>query len=264
MGTTTGDRLTVQRDGAVLTLTLNRPDRLNAVTTALLDDLADQLEHAALDADLRVVVLTGAGRAFCAGADLTMAPASQVTAVPGPQTLHAANRVVRALRAAPQPVVAAVNGPAVGVGFSIALACDLVVAAREAYFLLAFTDIGLMPDGGASALVAAAVGRARALSMALVPTRIPAPQALDWGLIHKVVPAGDLTVGVQDLVSRLAVGAPLAYAATKRAINDATLGQLEPALERELAGQSELMTTADFGEAVAAFGEKRRPRFSGS
>ncbi|TQS45825.1 enoyl-CoA hydratase [Cryptosporangium phraense] len=251
----------VDRDGAVLTIRLNRPERLNSVTTAVLDDLADLLEEAAADADVRVIVLAGNGRAFSSGADLKE---GATNGRPGTDTILAANRVVRALRDARQPTVAAVHGPAVGVGCSLALACDLVLASSDAYFLLSFTSIGLMPDGGATALVPTSIGRARAMAMALVPERIRAAEALAWGLIYRVVEADELDSSLKALTERLATGAPLALAATKRAINESTLGALEPALGRELENQGRLLQTDDLAEAVVAFAEKRPPKFTGA
>ena len=259
----THDALSVARDGAVLQLSFIRPERLNAVTADGLDDLADLLQEAAEDTEVRVVVLSGEGRAFSSGADLQGDVSEGQDDRPGVATLLAANRVVRALRGMPQPTISAVNGPAAGVGCSLALACDLVVAAESAYFLLAFTSVGLMPDGGATALVPASLGRSRALQLALVPERLPAARAHEWGLVHRVVPDVDLAEAVAELTDRLVAGAPRAYAATKRAINDVTLAGLEDALAAEVAGQSELLGSADFREAVAAFGEKRSPTFTG-
>jgi enoyl-CoA hydratase len=253
--------ITVRQDGVVLRIAINRPELLNAVTAQMLEDLAELVEEAGSDDTVRVVVITGTGRAFSSGADLRAADLSEP---PGPQTLTAANRLALALRAVPKPVVAAVNGPAAGVGCSIALACDLVVAADTAYFLLAFTDIALMPDGGATALVPASIGRARTMGMALVPERLPAEQAQAWGLIHRAVPAAELDAAVEALVARLAAGPAKALAATKQAINAATLTQLEPALQRELEGQLRLLGTVDFAEGVAAFAARRKPRYSGS
>jgi len=267
MRTTEQQEVTVTRAGAVLTVTLNRPQRLNAVTTDGLDDLADLLEEVAQDDTVRVVVVTGAGRAFSSGADLgsgNVAADAGPGEPPGVDTLVAANRCVRALRAMPQPTVAAVNGPAVGVGCSLALGCDLTVVVESAYFLLSFTNIGLMPDGGATVLVPAAVGRSRAMEMALVPERLPAETALAWGMVYRVVPDADLASTVDGLTTRLASGAARALAATKHAVNDATLGGLEDGLATELTGQTRLVATADFREAVVAFGEKRPPQFTGS
>jgi enoyl-CoA hydratase len=254
----------VRREGAVLRITLDRPDRLNAVTAQLLEDLADLLEETVEDDTVRVVVLTGAGRAFSSGADLGGTGGLDPARPPGSATLLAANRVVRAIQAAPQPVVAAVNGPAVGIGCSLALACDLVVAADTAYFLLSFTAIGLMPDGGATVVVPASVGRSRAMAMALVPERIPAAEAHAWGLVWRVVPAAELDAAVDALADRLTTAAPRALAESKRAVNAATLGGLEAALEREGTGQARLLRTADFAEGVAAFAGKRAPQFTGA
>ena len=259
---TTG-ALSVAHDGAVLRVAFTRPERLNAVTADGLDDLADLLEEAAEDAAVRVVVLSGEGGAFSSGADLQGDATAGSDDRPGVATLLAANRVVRALREMPQPTISAVTGPAAGVGCSLALACDLVVAAESAYFLLAFTNVGLMPDGGATVLVPASLGRSRALQLALVPERLPAVRAHEWGLVHRVVPDDGLAEAIAELTDRLVAGAPRAYAATKRAINDVTLAGLEEALAAEVAGQSELLGSADFREAVAAFGEKRLPSFTG-
>lgn len=257
----TDGALEIRRRGAVLEVRLTRPDRLNAVTADGLDDLADLLEEAAEDPDVRVVVLSGEGRAFCSGADLGEEDLDD--AGPGTATVLAANRVVRALREMPQPTIAAVHGPAAGVGVSLALGCDLLVASDTAYFFLVFTNVGLMPDGGATALVPASLGRSRAMQLALVPERVPAETARDWGIVHRVVPAGDLDRAVSELVDRLLAGAPRAYAATKRAINDATLSGLEAAMQAEVSGQADLLERQDFREAVAAFAEKRKPVFTG-
>ncbi|GIE29451.1 enoyl-CoA hydratase [Actinoplanes italicus] len=247
------------RDGAVLRITLNRPHVLNAVTEGILNDLADLITETGDDPDVRVLVLSGAGRAFSAGADLTVT--SGISSPAG--TIHAANRVIRALLGIPQPVVAAVHGPAAGVGCSIALAADLVLASANAFFQLAFVNVGLMPDGGATLLVPAAIGRARALRLALLGERLPATTAAEWGLIHRVVDAGDLGPALDELVARLSVAAPLALTGTKRAVNAATLGALEDSLARELTGQSALLESADFATAVAAFRDKRTPEFVG-
>lgn len=194
--------ITVSRDAAVLTIAINRPERLNSVTTDVLNDLADLILEAGADPDVRVITLTGTGRAFSSGADLKSGAGGK----PGTDTIMAANRLIRAVRDARQPTVAVVNGPAVGVGCSLALAADLVLASSNAYFLLSFTSIGLMPDGGATALVPTAVGRARAMAMALVPERIPASEAVAWGLIYQAVDAEELDAAAKALTDRLATG----------------------------------------------------------
>jgi enoyl-CoA hydratase len=259
----TSGALSVAHEDAVLRIAFTRPDRLNAVTAEVLDDLADLLVEAGDDTGVRVVVLSGEGRAFSSGADLQGAVSGRADDAPRVSTLLAANRVVRALRAMPQPTIAAVNGPAAGVGCSLALGCDIVVAAESAYFLLSFTDVGLMPDGGATALVPASLGRSRALQLALAPERLSADRAHEWGLVHRVVTDDALAAAVAKLAARLVAGAPRAYAATKRAINDVTLVGLEEALTAEVAGQSELLGSADFREAVASFADKRPPSFTG-
>ena len=262
MSGTTEHGFESRRDGPVLTLTLSRPQRLNAVTDVMLDRLADSVES--IDHEVRALVLTGAGRAFCAGADLVATSAGDDGSAPtGRSTVVAANRLVRAIVRCPAPVVAAVNGPAVGVGASLALACDVVVAARSAYLLLPFTDIALLPDGGATALLAASIGRNRALALSLVPERTMAEEAMRMGVVHRVVDDETLTAEAHDLATRLSRGSQSALAATKSAINTATLPHLDDAFERELASQSMLIDRPDFAEAVAAFGERRPPRFGG-
>jgi enoyl-CoA hydratase len=252
--------LLVRRDAAVLRLTLNRPASHNALTDRVADDLAAELEGAGSDDAVRVVVLTGTGAAFCAGADISGEDAVEHFDV---SALDRANRIVRAITMLDKPVVAAVNGVAAGVGCSIALAADLAIAAGSASFLLAFTRIGLMPDGGSTATVAAAIGRARAMRMALLAEALPAEAAVSAGLVGEVVPDDELAARVDEVVGRLAAGPPLAYAATKRAVNAATLGALESALERERTGQTVLLRTADAAEGMRAFSERRRPDFHG-
>ncbi|UYP19158.1 enoyl-CoA hydratase [Rhodococcus sp. Z13] len=245
-------------DDGVLRVTLNRPSKMNAVKTETLEAVSEAFEKHANDPAVRVAVLTGAGRAFCSGADIA---GRDLTAPPTAETIDAANRVAAAIRAFPRPVVGAVNGAAAGVGVSLALACDLTVAKESGYFLLAFTRIGLMPDGGASALVAASIGRTRALKMALLAERLPAAEALASGLIAEVYPDDEFDASVEALVQRLADGPSPAFAATKNAINDATLTELDEAFARERSGQLELLAGPDFVEGVTAFQEKRPANF---
>lgn len=247
-------------DRGVLRITLDRPESLNSFTGELLNEVAGIIETHGRDENVRVIVLTGAGRAFSSGADLAEVNSTQDV---GEETLDNANRLIRAIRAVPKPVVAAVNGLAAGVGCSVALAADLTVAKESAYFLLAFAGVGLMPDGGATALVPAAVGRARAVRMAMVGERIGARQAEDWGLITQAVPDEEFQDTVDSLVAKLATGPTVAYAQTKRAFNATVLAGLETALEAEREGQTALFRTADFAEGTAAFREKRRPNFQG-
>jgi enoyl-CoA hydratase len=252
--------LEVVRADRVLTLTLNRPEALNALSDELADALAAELERATSYDDVGVVVLRGAGRAFCAGAD--------ISATDGPMRLDGraidrANRIVRAVTRCDKPVIAAVQGAAAGVGCSIALACDLCVAAESASFLLAFARIGLMPDGGSTASVAASVGRARAMRMALLAEPLTGREAYDAGLVSHLVDDDALDTVVGEVSAQLAAGAPLGLAATKRAVNAATFARLDDALERERTGQTILLRTADAAEGMRAFAERRRPDFTG-
>jgi enoyl-CoA hydratase/carnithine racemase len=256
----TDDLLVDLRAGGALWLTLNRPGVFNAFSPELSVALAERLEDAAERDDVRVVVLAGTGAAFSAGADISGRDAHERFDV---RALDAANRIIRAVTSCPRPVVAAVHGVAAGVGCSTALAADLVVAAESASFLLAFARIGLMPDGGTSATVAAAVGRARAMRMALLAEPLTGREAHDAGLVSHLATDGEFPALVEKIVGRLAQGAPLAQAATKQAVNAATLHQLDPALERERTGQTGLLRTEDAAEGMRAFGERRRPDFRG-
>jgi enoyl-CoA hydratase len=244
------------RDG-VLRLRFDRPEVFNAFSDEMAQAFAGELEAADHREDVRVVVITGTGAAFSAGADISQGAAFDE------ETMPTANRMVRAVVGCDKPVVAAVNGIAAGIGCSLALAADLQVTAESASFLLAFTRIGLMPDGGSSATVAAAVGRARAMRMALLAEPLAAQEAYDAGLVTHLVADDALEASVDRIARRLASGPPLSYAATKRAINAATLADLEGVLEREKAGQELLFRTADAAEGVSAFVGRRRPEFRG-
>lgn len=246
-------------DGA-LWLTMNRPEVLNAMSAEMSEGIASELEQAVARDDVRVVVLTGAGGAFSAGADISGEDAHERFDV---RALDQANRIVRAIVQLDKPVLAAVDGVAAGVGCSAALASDVIVAKESATFLLAFARVGLMPDGGASATVAAAVGRARAMRMALLAEPLTGREAYEAGLVTHVATDHEYDGLVEKLVRRLASGPPLAHAATKRAINAATLGHLDDALERERTGQTVLLRTADVAEGMRAFSEHRRPEFRG-
>jgi enoyl-CoA hydratase len=255
--------LTVALDGGVLSVTFNRPDSLNSLTEAMLKTVADTLNHAADDPRVRVVRLSGAGRGFSSGAGISAEDQAAATISPTVDPLLAeANRVVRSIAALPKPVVAVVGGPAAGVGVSLALACDVVLASEKAFFLLAFTKIGLMPDGGASALVAAAVGRIRAMRMALLAERITAAEALEYGLVSAVYPHDDLDSAVAEVIHTLMSGPAIALRKTKQAINAATLTELDAAIDRETAGQLILLQSRDFREGTRAFQERRKADFT--
>lgn len=254
--------LDVTLTDGVLSVTINRPDSLNSLTVPVITGIADALERAADDPEVRVVRVGGAGRGFSSGAGISAADVSDGGGVPPDEIISEINRLVRAIVALPRPVVAVVQGPAAGVGVSVALACDIVLASENAFFMLAFTKIGLMPDGGASALVAAAIGRIRAMQMALLPERLPAADALAWGLVTAVFPAGHFDAEVDAVIARLLAGPAAAFAKTKLAINAATLSELDAALQREFDGQSVLLKSHDFVEGAVAFQERRPARFT--
>lgn len=252
--------LEVRVEDAALWLTLNRPEVLNAVDGPMMDRLASELEGARARDDVRVVVITGTGRGFSAGADLAtlrLAPQHPV------ETMDGAHRVIRAVVGLDKPVLAAVNGVAAGVACSAALASDVIVAAESASFLLPFSRIGLMTDGGSSATVAASIGRARTMRMALLGEPLSAREALDCGLVTHVAPDDELPDLVATLAHRLASGPALALAGIKKAVNAATLPHLEAALAREHSGQRALFTTRDFTEGLDAFASGRKPVFRG-
>lgn len=244
----------------VCRITFRREEAFNALNEEMARALVEQLLSAQGDDAIRVVVVTGSGFAFSAGADLT---GDNPVESFGEETMDGANLITRSIVGLGKPVVAAVNGIAAGVGASICFAADLAVAKESASFLLAFSRIGLMPDGGSSLTVAAAVGRSRAMRMALLAEPLPAQDALAAGLISHVVPDDEFEAAVDKVARRLAAGPPLALAATKKAVNAATLGGLEEALEREKRGQLVLFGTQDAAEGTRAFVEKRRPTFTG-
>src|SRR5215208_6055732 len=201
------DDLSVELADGVLSLTLNRPDSLNSLTAAMLKGIATTLSQAAGDQRVKVVRLGGAGRGFSSGAGISEQDHANHGASGTPaDVLDAANGAVSSIVNLPQPVVAVVQGPAAGVGASLALASDVVLASEKAFFMLAFTKIGLMPDGGASALIAASVGRHRAMRMALMAERIPAAEAFEWGLVTAVYPADQFDAEVAQVVSALVTG----------------------------------------------------------
>lgn len=252
--------LRVDVDGAVATLTLDRPAALNALTRAVKEGLLAALDAIAADRAIRAVILTGAGRAFCAGQDL--AERAEPEAPPLEEELRERyNPIIARLRSMDQPVIAAVNGVAAGAGASLAFACDLRIAAPEARFVLAFGRIGLVPDSGATWLLPRLVGPARAAELALLGDAVGADDALRIGLVHRVVPAEALSTEARALADRLADSAPLALAMTKHALDRSWDIDLATALEDEARLQGVAGRTADHAEGLAAFREKRPPRF---
>jgi 2-(1,2-epoxy-1,2-dihydrophenyl)acetyl-CoA isomerase len=252
-------------DGAA-TITLNRPETLNAWNEQFGRELREVVDEVAGDEAVRAVMITGAGRAFSSGADLREQRAGDGGGAPdlSQRLRELYHPIILGIRELPKPVVAAVNGPAAGIGCSLALDCDLVIAAESAFFVLAFVNIGLVPDGGSTAILPARIGAARAFEMALLGERVPAPKALDWGLVNRVVPDDELDEAAGALLTRLAGGPTHAYANAKRLLNRGLYAGFAEQLEAEADAQREQGLTGDFVEGVIAFAEKRPPRFSGT
>jgi 2-(1,2-epoxy-1,2-dihydrophenyl)acetyl-CoA isomerase len=252
-------------EGSAARILLNRPDALNAWNEQFGKDLLDAVSTVAGDESIRALLITGAGRGFSSGADLKEQRGPDDGAMPdlSGRLREIYHPIITALREMPKPVVAAVNGPAVGIGCSLALAADLIVAAESAYFLLAFVNIGLVPDGGSTAFLPARVGYARAAEMAMLGKRVPASQALDWGLINQVVPDDELEPVSSGLLERLATGPTASYAGSKRLLNRRMYADLAGQLDAEADAQRAQGQSADFVEGVVAFVEKRKPDFTG-
>lgn len=257
------ETITVERDGPLLTITLNRPERLNAMGP----DMADELGGAFYDlGDARAVLITGAGKGFCSGADL--AARGERSALQAKGGSHRAlqnhyNPAVTQVLRAKVPVICAVNGPAAGVGCSLALAADFTIAGKSAYFLQAFVNIGLVPDGGSTWLLARAVGRARATRMMMLGEKIGAEQAEEWGLIYKAVDDDALMAEAKALAEKLANGPTVSYATMKRNIALAMDGTLSDVLLAEAEGQQIAGASADAMEGGMAFLQKRKAEFKG-
>jgi 2-(1,2-epoxy-1,2-dihydrophenyl)acetyl-CoA isomerase len=260
------DTVTWERSGGVARVTLNRPDFLNAWTAQLGRDLRQAITVDAADPSIRALLVTGAGRGFSSGADLKAGFDAADDGLPDirRELDELYHPIIAGVRRLEKPVVAAVNGPAVGIGASLAFACDLVLAAESAFFGLAFVNIGLMPDGGSTLFVPAAVGKARAFEMALLGERVPADRALDWGLVNQVFPDERLMDEADKLVERLAGGPTRSYASSKRALNRMLYPDLDGQLGLEAELQHSLARTRDFQEGVTAFVEKRQPAFQGA
>jgi enoyl-CoA hydratase len=266
-GQATSDLLINHAD-SILSVRLNAPQRLNALSAAAFDAIAEAVDRASRDRRIRAVVLNGEGRAFCAGADLGDMAATGLdkpnTVEVDPTTLDAVGRLTTAVTNCHKPVVCGLNGIAAGVGASIALACDLIIAKRSAAFLLSFSKVGLMPDGGATALVAASIGRHRALSLALLAEPLSADDAATAGLVYAVVDDEQFDDVLDAVTGRLVAGPVRALAETKRAINTTTLHALPEALQRERESQLNLMAGAEYREGATAFLQRRVPDFRGA
>jgi 2-(1,2-epoxy-1,2-dihydrophenyl)acetyl-CoA isomerase len=248
----------------VATITLNRPEVLNSCNRPMVAELAHAATAAAEDDAVRVVVLTGAGRAFCAGQDLAEAVPPEPEARPDIGDIVAGyNTLIRALRTMEKPVLAAVNGVAAGAGANIALACDFVVASENASFIQAFAKIGLVPDNGGTFFLPRLVGMARATQLAMLADKVRATQAMEWGMIYRVVPETELRAVTREFAADLASQPTRGLGLIKRALNAAWSNDLDRQLDLEAELQREAGQTADYLEGVRAFQEKRRPHFAG-
>jgi len=253
-------------EGGIARLTLNRPDRLNSFNDAMHAEVRDVLSRVKARADLRVLLLTGAGRGFCAGQDLgdrAVAPGSEPVDL-GASIERNYKPLVLSLRGLPLPVVCAVNGVAAGAGANIALACDIVVAAKSASFIQAFSKIGLIPDSGGTYFLPRLVGSSRAMGLAMLGDKLSAEQAAAWGLIWKCVDDVEFPAAVEALVQQLSTAATRGLAATKQAIYAAGGHTLEAQLDLERDAQRVLGLSADYREGVSAFAAKRQPKFTGT
>lgn len=251
----------VRQEDGILQLVLDRPDKLNALTAEMMDDLAYRVRRAGVDPSVRAVVISGVGKAFCSGADLD--EADEDLSDPSPATVDAASRLVLAITQVPRPVLVAAHGAVVGVGVSICLAADLAYLSEDGYLLLAFSKVGLMPDGGATSLLAAHGGRALALRLMLLAERFSAQEAQAAGLVAGVWCDAEFHERTREMVARLASGPTETFALIKDAVNAAASGDLAVACERERNGQLRLLAAPDFAEGAAAFAQRRAPAYVG-
>jgi len=256
--------LDAARCPGVLRITLNRPEKLNAFTTALHKGLADAMTRAETDGAVRCLLITGAGRGFCAGQDLSERDMSAAAIDLGEGLDTRYNPLVRRMHALPKPIVCAVNGVAAGAGANFALACDIVLAARSAAFIQAFVKIGLVPDCGGTYFLPRLAGTQRAMALAMTGERLSAEDAERWGLIWKCVDDADLAAESEKLATQLASGPTASLGAMKKAIYDSANNDLAAQLDLERDLQRQIGKGKDYREGVAAFIEKRKPRFTGS
>jgi 2-(1,2-epoxy-1,2-dihydrophenyl)acetyl-CoA isomerase len=259
-------QIAVARDGGVLTITLNRPDKLNAMTGMMSDELVDVFASARDDDEVRALVVTGAGRGFCAGQDLTEFEEAYRSGERPDIREHLTrsyHRLIPLVVETPKPVIAAVNGVAAGAGVSLAAACDIRIAGEDARFTQAFVKIGLVPDSGGTWLLPRIVGFARALELSITGEVIDAAAALEIGLVNRVVAGDVLEEEVSELAARLAAMPTAAIAETKALLRGALGLGLEEALAAEADAQARMGQTDDHLEGVMAFAEKREPRFQG-
>jgi 2-(1,2-epoxy-1,2-dihydrophenyl)acetyl-CoA isomerase len=254
------------RHGGAAKIELNRPEVMNAWDKQFGVDLLAAVRSVAEDDAVRAVMITGAGRGFSSGADLKAGFDPTPEGYPDVYTAltQRYHPIMMGIREMPKPVLAAVNGAAVGIGCSLAVCSDIVIAKESAYFLLAFVNIGLVPDGGSSVFMPARMGFTRAAEMALLGERLPAPLALEWGLINRVLSDDEFEAGAHALLDVLATGPTQSYAGTKRQLNARVYAGIEEQLELEAKIQQEMAASGDFQEGVLAFLEKRGPNFAGA
>ncbi|MBI5927759.1 MAG: enoyl-CoA hydratase/isomerase family protein [Chloroflexi bacterium] len=255
-----------EQQGGILTITLNRPEKLNAMTDPMLEELLEALKQAERDPSVRVVILTGAGRGFCPGQDLGAAKERGSETGDygyGKHLRETYNLVILRMRRLPKPIIGAVNGPAAGAGMSIALACDMRIAAESAVFVQAFVKVGLVPDSGATWLLPRLIGQTRALELMLTGRRVSAQEALEMGMIHQVVPDDQLMSCAQAVAQTLAKAATKSIGYIKRGLEFAATHTLEESLEYEADLQDMAGRTADHREGLTAFLEKRPPHYQG-
>jgi 2-(1,2-epoxy-1,2-dihydrophenyl)acetyl-CoA isomerase len=263
------DTVNLLRRGGAAKIELNRPDRLNAWNRQFGYDLLAAVQSVAEDEEVRAVMITGAGRGFSSGADLKDMGSQDDRTPEGHPDVRTTlteryHPIITGIRHMPKPVLAAVNGPAVGIGCSLALASDLIVASESAYLMLAFVNIGLVPDGGSSLFVPARAGKTRAFEMAMLGERVSASTALDWGLINRVYHDDRFAEESEALLTRLAEGPTRSYAGTKRQLNNRIYWGMDEQLELEADIQQQMAASGDFVEGVLAFAQKRPPNFAGS
>jgi 2-(1,2-epoxy-1,2-dihydrophenyl)acetyl-CoA isomerase len=254
-----------ERNGGIARLTLNRPERLNSFNSQMHEEVRRALQEVKEDANCRVLILTGAGRGFCAGQDLgdrVVTPGGAATDL-GESIERHYKPLILALRALPLPVVAAVNGVAAGAGANLALACDLVIAASSASFIQSFSKVALVPDSGGTWFLPRLIGQARAIGLAFLGEKLTAEQAADWGLIWRCVPDQEFPAAVEELAQRLAAAPTRALARAKEALYASGAHSLAQQLDVERDYQRELGHCPDYAEGVSAFLEKRTPRFTG-
>jgi len=253
----------VERADGLLVMTLNRPDRLNAFSADMRETLLTELGAEMSAPSVRAVLLTGAGRGFCSGADLDLDTILERRSKIEGQMRTGINRLIKLMRDLPMPIVAAVNGPAAGIGVSLALASDIVLGARSTKFHLSFARIGAVLDGGCSALLTHRIGASRTAALAMLGGSVDADTARAWGLVHEVVEDDELAAAGRKLAAKLAAGPTVALGLIKRQIAMAQTATLDEALGAEATAQGRAFASSDFEEGVRAFGAKRKPAFQG-